>query len=63
MDFSKDFFKCAYEVGRGLEHKECWKEFMDMRECELSVKTVSVTLFSLERSTYMTVYYMPIYWL
>ncbi|XP_048763810.1 uncharacterized protein LOC125671864 [Ostrea edulis] len=39
MEFSKDFFKCAYEVGRGLEYKECWKEFLDMRECELSIKT------------------------
>ena len=31
--FYKDFFKCAYEVGRLLEYKECWKEYADIKEC------------------------------
>ena len=39
--FYKDFFKCAYEVGRQLEYKECWKEYADMKECEGRQKTVS----------------------
>ncbi|XP_061169078.1 uncharacterized protein LOC133178363 [Saccostrea echinata] len=37
--FYKDFFKCAFEVGRRLEYEECAKELQDMRECETRWKT------------------------
>ncbi|XP_062566257.1 uncharacterized protein LOC134228762 [Saccostrea cucullata] len=39
LTFYKDFFKCAFEVGRPLEYEECYKELQDMRECETRYKT------------------------